>query len=140
METQLLRDKDIPPTTEILQEALGNSYFIFEELIDILKNNNNGLSEEWNYYNDGKAWLCKIRHKNKTVFWLSIWDKYFKTSFFFTKKNYAGVLELNIDKKIKKDLTHGKSIGRLIPLTISITNKNQLKDLLTIIDYKRSLK
>ena len=51
---------------------------------------------EWRYYNDGKAWLCKVVNKKKTVFWLSIWEHYFKTSFYFTEKHLESIDALNI--------------------------------------------
>ncbi|PKP08994.1 MAG: hypothetical protein CVU09_13085 [Bacteroidetes bacterium HGW-Bacteroidetes-4] len=37
---------------------------------------------QWRYYNDGKAWLCKVSYKKKTVFWLSVWEAYFKVAFY----------------------------------------------------------
>jgi hypothetical protein len=37
---------------------------------------------QWRYYNDGKAWLCKVSYKKKTVFWLSVWEACFKVAFY----------------------------------------------------------
>jgi hypothetical protein len=36
------------------------------------KSNENKLIIEWDYYKDGKSWLCKIINKKKTICWLSI--------------------------------------------------------------------
>jgi hypothetical protein len=140
METQLLRDQHTFPSTEVLKNALKDSYEVYEELIQTITNTQYGLTIEWNYYKDGKAWLCKVQYKKKTIFWLSVWDEFFKTGFYFTKKNSSGVVALDIKKSLKEKLISNKSIGKLIPLTIDLNKKAQLKDVLTIIEYKKSLK
>ena len=79
-------------------------------------------------------------YKKKTVFWLSVWDGYFKAGFYFVARHCPGILELDIDKSIKEDFTSKKSIGTLFPLAIEMRRKEQVKDLLMVIDYKKSLK
>jgi hypothetical protein len=140
METQLLREQNISPTGKVLEKALGESYPAFIELMEIIKGNKFGLVPEWKYYNDGKAWLCKVSYKKKTVFWLSVWEKFFKTGFYFTEKNCNGIFTLDIEDKIKKDFKQRKPIGKLLPLAISVTGKEQIEYLLKIIEYKKGLK
>lgn len=140
METQLLREEHIFPSSEVLKSALKDSYEVYEELIQTITSIKYGLTIEWNYYKDGKAWLCKVQYKKKTIFWLSVWDQFFKTGFYFTKKNSSGVVTLDIKKSLKEKLSSSKPIGKLIPLTIDLNKKTQLKDVLTIIGYKKSLK
>ena len=140
METILLRDQQIFPTEEVLESALGDSYSAYEDLIKTITDTRYGLVPQWNYYKDGKAWLCKVSHKKKTIFWLSVWDKFFKTTFYFTEKTGTGVATLDIEERIKESFSSSKSIGRLIPLTLHITGKEQVKDVLKIVEYKKNLK
>jgi hypothetical protein len=140
MEAPLLKEPHIVPTKEVLAKVLGKSYAAFDSLISTITQPEYGLEPQWNYYNDGKAWLCKVQYKKKTVFWLSVWDKYFKTGFYFTDKNSAGIYDLDIDNEIKKNFKNSKHIGKLIPLGISVSKKDQLKDVLKVIEYKKGLK
>jgi hypothetical protein len=140
METIQLKDPQILPTSEVLTEVLGDSYQVFDEFIKVTTDPAIGLVFDWHYYNDGKAWLCKVVFKKKTVFWLSAWDGYFKTTFYFTEKNCTGLLEMEIDETIKKEFSSRKPIGKLLPLTIDMKQKEQLPDLLKIIGYKKGLK
>ena len=138
---QLLKDPNIFPSDKVIEDALGiKAYAAFKEMLKSITNNDFGLNIQWTYYNDGKAWLCKVTHKKKTVFWLSIGEQYFKTTFYFTQKNSAGVLELEVSESIKIDFKNAKTIGKLIPLTLTINCKEQLSDLLKIADYKKNLK
>ena len=140
METQVLRDQNILPTKEVLENALGESYKVYSELIEIVINTKSGLVTEWRYYKDGNAWLCKVCYKKKTIFWLSVWDNFFKTGLYFTEKNCTGVAELDIEEKIKEEFSRNKHIGKLIPLGIKMNRKEQIDDVIKIIEYKKRLK
>jgi hypothetical protein len=141
MEVQLLRDADIFPSADVLKDAFGsNVYETFESFMNTVTDAEYGLSYEWRYYNDGKSWLCKVSYKKKTTFWLSVWDGYFKTGFFFTEKHLEGIAALEIDEKIKVDFCRMKPVGKLLPMIFRISRKEQLDDLLRVVAFKKSLK
>ena len=136
----LLTDPDTFPSNDVLAVALGKSFNAFEQFIDRVTNTDFNLDMQWNYYKDGKSWLCKITGNKKTVFWLSVCDGYFKTSFYFTEKTAPGIQHLDIARGLKDDIRESRAIGKLIPLIIDIRDKEQLGDLYTIIRYKTALK
>ena len=138
--TILLREKEIVPTENVLENALGKELFnIYQEIIQIFTDEFS-LEPQWNFYKDGMAWLCKVVYKKKTILWLSVWENYIKTGFYFTEKTGLGVLELDIDHKIKEEFEVAKPIGKLIPLIIDIDQQNQIKDLKEVVRYKKGLK
>ncbi len=136
----LLRDQSIFPEKEVIKNALGDSYPVYEELMETVTEVDYGLIPQWNYYKDGKAWLCKVEYKKKTVFWLSVWDEYFKTAFYFTEKTGLGLMALDIDESLVESFNSNKHIGKLIPFVFDMRRKDQLEDLLTVIKYKKDLK
>jgi hypothetical protein len=139
-ETLLLREKEIEPTDKVLENALGKELFsIYQKIIKIFTDDFS-LEPQWRFYNDGKAWLCKVVHKKKTILWLSVWEHYIKTGFYFTEKTRNGVFELNIDNKIKEEFEVAKPIGKLIPLIIDIDQQNQIDDLKKLVKYTKELK
>lgn len=142
MEAQmLLRDADIFPSNMILEDALGEGFNILVSFLKTIRNNEYALTLEWRYYNDdGKAWLGKAVYKKKTIFWLSIWEGFFKTSFFFTEKHLEAIAKLDISETIKDEFAKAKTIGKLIPMIFDVNKENQLGDLLTVVRFKKSLK
>jgi hypothetical protein len=140
METILLKDKQVFPDDKVLNAILGESYYAYSELIKTVTGDEFGLSPQWNYYNDGKAWLCKVVFKKKTVFWVSVWEGYFKAAFYFTERNCDGIDGLDIAPEIKQSFKLATHIGKLIPLALSVRSSDQLPDLLRIIAYKKGLK
>lgn len=136
----LLREADIPPIPEVIESGLGpDVYMVYQQLMKIITDEFS-LNADWNYYKDGKAWLCKISFKKKTVLWLSVWEKMIKISFYFTGKTIAGLLETDINNDIKNALHEPKTIGKLIPLTLDIVSPEQLPDFSRILVYKKNLK
>jgi len=141
METQLLREPEIFPSKEVLRSALGNEiYGVLEELENTLTHKEFGITLEWRYYHDGKAWLCKAFYKKKTVFWLSVWEGFFKTSFFFLERHLEGIAALDISEQIINDFCKAKSVGKLLPMLIKINKHKQLADLQKIVIFKKEAK
>lgn len=120
---------------EIMNETLFQTYAGLQEIIS-----GTGLSGEWRYYNDGKAWLYKVTLKKKTVAWVSMWEESIKTSFYFTDKNRDGIMDLDIGESVKTTFSQAKPIGKLIPLTLDLKQKEDAEDFRKIAEYKISLK
>ena len=141
MEAQMaLRDAEIFPSDKVLKDTLGDVYDVLESFLATITNEAYLLSFEWRYYNDGKAWLCKVQHKKKTILWLSVWEGFFKVSFFFTEKHLEAIAALDISEAIKTELDSAKAVGRLIPMIFNINNASQLEELLTVVHFKTTLK
>jgi len=63
--TILLREKDTKPTDTVLIDALGSVLFeVYQQLLQTAAETYQ-LEATWRFYNDGKAWLCKIAHRKK---------------------------------------------------------------------------
>ena len=142
METQMqLRDPEVIPSEMVLQRALGDSvYTLLAAFFETITGREFGMEIEWRYYNDGKAWLGKVVHKKKTILWLSVWDGYFQTSFYFTEKHLEAIAALDISDAKKDEFAAMKPIGKLIPMTFNVSEKEQLDELLTVVRFKKSLK
>ena len=140
LEKQLLREQEIFPSKEVLKDILGEVFDVLAELETCVMQNELDLSFDWNYYRDGKSWLCKVCHKKKTVFWLSMWEGCFKTTFFFLERHLNEIAELDISEQIKEDFCRMKPIGKLLPMVIAINKQEQLVDLLKIVKFKKQAK
>lgn len=135
----LLTDPNIEPGHEILAAALKERKEVNFTLENKLKESFD-LEYQWRYYNDGKAWLCKVVKKKKTIFWLSVWEDCFKITFYFTEKTQSGIFDLPVGQNIKDLLSEVKHIGKLVPLILEIKNEHLLADLYEIIKYKINIK
>ena len=135
MSQQLLHDPEISPSDAVLKNEFGNSLFeVYQALLQNISTL--GLQIEWQYYRDGKGWLCKITRKAKTVCWLSPWEGYLQIGFYFTEKNCTEIMALDIDNAIKTEFESAKPIGKHIPLIMRIVSVDQLRNFNNIVEYK----
>ena len=145
---QLLRDANVKPTDEIIANGLGATSYTYTKFIEKLKDYNIFLMD-WRYYNDGKAWLSKGEYKwttsrgtnkVKPIFWLSIWDGFFKVSFYFSEKIRDELLALPITNEskeiIKNAVTNGKTM-RFIPIIFDIDDDKQLDDVYILAQFRK---
>ena len=66
MEQQVLTNPQLPPTPALLQEVLGDNFVNFNAVMTMLGKYD--IISEWNYYKDGKSWLCKALYKGNSPY------------------------------------------------------------------------
>lgn len=98
------------------------------------------LTLEWNYYNDGKAWLCKVLSKKKNLAWLVVYQNYFRTTSYFTEKHLDRIADMEITESIKEEFYRAKPSGKLIPMSVVITEKEQVKGCLVDDTFQERIK
>ena len=145
---QLLRDPNIEPTIEVLAEGLGAAYEPYFAFINELGEYGITLMD-WRFYNDGKAWLTKGEYKwttprgakkVKPIFWLSIWEGFFRITFFFSTSVQTELQELPIGKETRELIINAKPMGktmRYIPVIIDIKTSQQLNDVYHIAQFRK---
>jgi len=137
MEKRLLTDPEIIPDRKELNFAMGENFPILDKLFSIISEPEIGLHHEWRYYNDGKSWLCKVQYKKKTIFWLSVWESFFKIGFYFVEKQLDDLFELPIDPSLKDQLNKANASGKFFPISLTIKTMAGLDDVMTLVEYKK---
>lgn len=129
-----LRDETIYPDREVLRSILGNSYSAYTALLDLFDINE--MSYEWRYYKDGKAWLCKVQKKKKTIVWMSAWKGYMQAAIYFPVRLLDTVLDLDIHEEQKENIRNTKNVGKSRPCIFEIRNKDILADFEKVMQLK----
>lgn len=142
-----LKDPEIP-IKETLQRVLGGSYGAYERLQKALPNLE--LEQEWQWYTPHKAWYARGQYKwttprgtnkEKTIYWLYVFDGYFNIAVWFLEKNRAEILGSNVSDNTKKLIRDSKTFGKLqtFPVTIDVRTIEALADISILIRYKQKL-
>ncbi len=126
METQLLRDKATPPGDDVLKNPL---YLALTE----------GLLPEWRYYNDGKAWLCKVGDGRKTIFWFSVWEGFFQVSFYFLERHLEGLAALDTRcGRLEKEW--GKMLPFIFEVPDDANSTQAVAEIRRVVEFKKKAK
>lgn len=129
-----LTDEDIYPDESVLKKVLGKSYNAYLDLLKLFENND--LIYEWRYYKDGKAWLCKVQKRKRTIVWMSAWRGYLKATVYFPERYIKDIYKLNISSEAKNKIKKTKNVGKSKPCVFEIRNKKVLKDLDKVMKFK----
>ncbi|HVO76052.1 MAG TPA: DUF3788 family protein [Ignavibacteriaceae bacterium] len=140
MEQAILSDKDLYPSEEIIFSHIGKSKPLWLSLLGHIHSYYPDFTEEWRYYNDGKSWLMKVQYKKKTVFWLSILEGSFRTSFYFPARVEKTILSSPISGSLKEQFKKGKDYGKIRGIRIIYKKKRDVEDAKSLIEMKLSIK
>jgi hypothetical protein len=108
-------------------------------LFQHIHNDHPDFTEQWKYYQDGKSWLLKVTRKATTVFWLSIENGSFRTTFYFTDKGAQALAKSTISGELKEQYKTGRRFGKIRGVTVSFKNKRDVEDARQLIGIKLSL-
>jgi len=143
-----LKESGAIPTSEMLEEVLGGSYAAYEMLQDALPGIE--IEQDWQWYTPHKAWFARGRHfyettrgtrKEKTLYWLHVYDGYFSVAIWFKEKNRAEVLRACVGEKTKQLICDAKTWGKVptFPVVFDISTADPLADVYELIDRKKKL-
>lgn len=129
-----LADESTFPNEDVLKKVLGRSYNAYLELLKLYANND--LVYEWRYYTDGKAWLCKVQKKKRTIVWMSAWKGFMQATVYFPERYIKDIFKLNIADETKNRIIKTKNVGKSKPCIFKIRNKKAIKDLEIVMNFK----
>lgn len=129
-----LRDENVYPGEEVLRKILGAAYESYTLLLDLF--DKNGMTHEWRYYRDGKAWLCKVQLNKRTIVWMSAWSGFMQATMYFPEKYLEKVYGLAIGEGTKRKIESTKNVGKSKPCTFEIRDEAILQDFSKVMELK----
>ena len=109
------KDPNSPPTSETLTETLGESYTAYETLQETLSNMD--IEQVWQWYKPYKAWFAKGQHfwttargtrKEKTLYWLHVYEEHFCVAIWFKEKNRTEILNADVSEETRQLIREAK--------------------------------
>ncbi|WP_294344062.1 DUF3788 family protein [Prosthecochloris sp.] len=129
-----LTDKSLYPDERLLRTVLGKSYAAYCALLGLYDRHQ--MQYEWRYYNDARAWLCKVQKKKKTNVWMSAWKGYMQATVYFPERLIEQIYTLPIDKEMKERIKKTRNVGKSKPCIFEIRDHHILKDMDIVMQFK----
>ncbi len=140
MDQPVLSDKNQYPTEEIIFSHIGKTRELWKLLFDHIHQTHSDFTEQWRYYLDGKSWLLKVTRKSKTIFWLSIVDGTFRTTFYFTDRAGPAISKSALSDASKQQFKSGNKYGKIRGITVRYRYKRDVEDAKRLIELKLAAK
>ncbi|MDD5766881.1 MAG: DUF3788 family protein [Candidatus Marinimicrobia bacterium] len=139
MEKPVLIDANVYPTNEILFSHLGKVKIVYLSLFDYIHRTYPDFVENWKYYRDGNCWLLNVTRKKKALFWLSVSDGSFRTTFYLSSKYEKEIVKSNIPAELKQQFM-GSSGKKIRGITIVLTTEKDIETFKELLSIKLSIK
>ncbi len=133
-----LTDPAVFPDETVLRSVLGESYRAYEALLALFAEK--ACVPEWRYYRDGKAWLCKVQRKKKTVVWMSAWKGWMQATVYLGESLTDSLPGLGLSSPVLSRIASVKRVGKSVPCIFEIRNTDEFADLSILMDFKTGLK
>jgi hypothetical protein len=140
MEKPCLNDRGEYPDDEVLSRHLGSVKHTWDSFLDFIGESHPSFSGEWRYYNDGKRWLYKVTRKKKTICWVSVYPRLFRTTFYFPDRAEELITAGDLKQEYIDQFVHGKRYGKIRGVTVAIKKPADLNATKTLIDIKERIK
>lgn len=132
--TIALRDIAVFPDKKVLSDVLGAAFEAYEALMLLFEQH--GMMAEWRYYNDGKAWLCKVQLKKRTIVWMSAWQNSLQATIYVSSKFLDGLNSLPLSDRGKQVIQGSPFVGKSKACTFIFGSLEKLTDFETLVEYK----
>jgi len=143
-----LKERDVTPTSEVLEKVLADSYIayeIFQDMLPALE-----MEQNWMWYTPHKVWCAKGQYfwvtprgtrKEKVLYWLHVYEGYFNVAVWFKEKNRDEVLKSDVNAKTKQMICDAKTEMGLptFPVVFKVTTPDSLADIRTLIECKKKI-
>jgi hypothetical protein len=129
-----LKDESVYPDEAVLKKVLGRSHQSYCAVLELFDRNQ--MQYEWRYYRDGKAWLCKVQLKKRTIVWMSAWKGFMKAAIYIPERHMDSVYALPLTEETKERIRATKNVGKSKPCIFEIRNQKILKELDIVMQFK----
>jgi hypothetical protein len=133
-----LKDENVYPDETVLRSVLDKAYNTYAKLLEFF--NQNEMVYEWRYYHDGKAWLCKVQKKKRTIVWMSAWKGYIQATIYFPDKYLEKLYQLDLTEEMKNIIMSTKNVGKSKPCIFEIKDENLFIDISKVVNLKIACK
>jgi hypothetical protein len=140
MEPVVLTDKSIKPTDDIVFSIIGDKKELWLQILDYMVAHHKDISEQWNFYNDGKCWMFRIMKKKKTILWIGVLKDTFRVGFWFGNKAEPIILKSDISKKSKDYYKNTKQTKIGKGIAIVMADAADVEDVKKLIELKLKMK
>ena len=129
-----LCDETVYPDEEVLSALFGDGYPAYQELLKLYDANQ--MEYTWRFYHDGKAWLCKVQKKKRTIVWMSAWRGFIKATIYVPEKYIDAIYRLEISEARKQKIRDTKNTGTSKPCIFEIRKVDTLEEFNQVMQFK----
>lgn len=126
------------PTPEDLESGLGETFKMWNRLVDFTIQAYPKATSEWKFSGDNYGWNFRISDKKRVILYLLPRSQYFKAALVFGQKATDKVFDGTIAEDIKNELRAAKKYAEGRGIRIDVRDTSKIEDIQELIKIKIS--
>ena len=128
--------KDKVPDEKRIKNTLKSNFSNLEAIRTYIADTIGETKEEWKYYGAKYGWNLKKFYKKRNLFFIGMYDGYFRISFVFGDKAYNAIMESDISEELKTELSQARKYAEGRGLSIEVHDDARLNDIEKLLHVK----
>lgn len=136
MSSSIFMDKTKEPDQKELEQALGETYPLWNEIRDFTVKKYPKAIEEWNCPGAKYGWSFRIKDKRRAIVYLLPRQNYFKVALVYGQKATDHAIGSNISNEIKEIIKSAPVYAEGRGFRIDVSRKEMMEDIQELITIK----
>lgn len=136
MTESAFHEKNVTPDEVQIREKLNQAYPSLLELRETVKKIVGETVEEWKFYGPKNGWILKTFLKKRNLFFIIIYEDFFRASFVFGEKTVSKILESDISESLKKELSEAKKYAEGRGVSMIVKDNSFIDDFQKLLKFK----
>jgi hypothetical protein len=136
MDTSAFPNKNRQPGTPELQDVLGPTFELWEQVCAFVLMQYPAGFEEWNFPGLKYGWSFRIKDKKRAIIYLLPREGYFLAAFVFGDKAVAAIQGSQVASYLKTELMNARKYAEGRGIRIPVKNAEALPDIYRLIGIK----
>jgi hypothetical protein len=136
MSENQFKSKDEVPDDNLVKEKLQSNFSNLEAIRSYISETIGETTEEWKFYGVKYGWNLKKFLKKRNLFFIGIYEGFFKISFVFGESAFHAVMESDISADLKTALSQARKYAEGRGLSIDVHDDTSLNDIKKLLQIK----
>lgn len=136
MDQSIFLNKKITPAEKDLVIALGDSFKMWQAVVDFVYRQYPAAGSGWNYPGEKYGWSFRIKDKKRVIVYLLPRDQFFKVAMVFGGKAFEFIINSSVSTTIKAELEAAEVYAEGRGIRLEVKQQKALKDIFRLIEIK----
>jgi hypothetical protein len=129
MSENQFKEKNLVPDEQRIRVTLKSNYVHLEAIRSYIADSIGETKEEWKYYGAKYGWTLKNFYKKRNLYFIGMYDGFFKISFVFGERAFKAIMEADISAELKKELSEARKYAEGRGLSMDVHDERYLDDI-----------
>jgi len=136
MATSIFDNKAMPPTNNMVDDAIAVTKVLWDKLTSHVTGNYQGVSQEWKMYSKKAGWNLVFKQGKRTLFYFVPCENHFIIAFVLGEKAVNTAMQSSLSSSAKESISNADVCAMGHSFFIFVKSEQDIEDVITLLEIK----